>query len=63
MCELKAILVNGEERHQVMESVTRVVVNDSLIEMTGIFGEKETIEGKIKEINFSSGELLISGNE
>jgi hypothetical protein len=39
------------------------VVNDSLIEMTGIFGEKETIEGKIKEINFSSGELLISGNE
>jgi predicted RNA-binding protein len=63
MCELKAILVNGEERRQVMESVTRVVVNDSLIEMTGIFGEKETIEGKIKEINFSSGELLISGNE
>ncbi len=64
MCELKAIFKTGEnESREIMESVTRVIVNDSLIEMTGIFGEKEVIEGKIREIDFSKGELIIIANE
>lgn len=63
MCELKAILVTEEnESQEVMDSVTRVIVNDSAIEMTGIFGEKELVEGKIKEIDFSKGELIITKN-
>ncbi|MBP2029802.1 putative RNA-binding protein [Methanohalophilus levihalophilus] len=64
MCELKAIFKTGDdESRTVMESVTKVIVNDSLIEMTGIFGEKEVIEGKISEIDFSKGELIIVAND
>lgn len=64
MCELKAIFKTGNgESRDIMESVTKVIVNDSLIEMIGIFGEKEIIEGKIREIDFSKGELIIVAND
>jgi predicted RNA-binding protein len=64
MCELKAILITGEnESREIMESVIKVLVNDSLIEMRGIFGEKEIVEGKIREIDTSKGELIIAANE
>ncbi|RSD33825.1 MAG: RNA-binding protein, predicted [Methanohalophilus sp.] len=53
MCELKAILERGEEnRDIIMESTTRVIVEGDEIELTGIFGERENVQGSIKEINF-----------
>ncbi|KXS46534.1 MULTISPECIES: CooT family nickel-binding protein [Methanohalophilus] len=64
MCELKAILERGEEnRDIIMESTTRVIVEGDEIELTGIFGERENVQGSIKEINFSKGELIILGND
>ncbi|KGK98934.1 RNA-binding protein [Methanococcoides methylutens] len=62
MCELNAIVINGNERELVMESVTKMVVDGDSIELTGIFGEKTIIFGSIKEVDFSKGETIIIGN-
>ncbi|AKB24818.1 hypothetical protein MSMTP_1349 [Methanosarcina sp. MTP4] len=59
MCELNVIMLRGEEREQVMESVAKIVVEGDSIELTGILGERMTVTGSIKEINFSSGEALL----
>ena len=59
MCELKVILINGEARSTVMDSVTKMVVNGENIDLYGILGEKETVQGSIKEINFGTGEAII----
>lgn len=59
MCELNAILVRGDKRELVMESVTRMVVDGDSVELTGIFGDKKVISGLIKEVDFAKGETLI----
>jgi len=61
MCELNAILVKGDERKTVMESVTKMVVEGDSILLYGLLGEKETVEGSIKEVDFSKGETIIIG--
>ncbi|MFP4655866.1 MAG: CooT family nickel-binding protein [Methanohalobium sp.] len=62
MCELNAVLVTGNERQLIMESVTRMVNNDGKIELTGIFGDKKYVTGFIKEVDFSKGETIITQN-
>lgn len=59
MCDLNVILLHGDSREQVMDSVTRIVVDGDSIELTGILGEQKTVTGFIKEINISSTEALI----
>ncbi|MDY0386438.1 MAG: CooT family nickel-binding protein [Methanolobus sp.] len=59
MCELKVILINGETRSIVMESVTKMIVEGENVDLYGILGEKETVKGSIKEIDFGSGEAII----
>ena len=59
MCELNAVLVRGDERELVMESVTRMVVDGDSVELTGIFGDKKVVSGSIKEVDFTKGETLI----
>ncbi len=61
MCELNAVLVSGDERELVMESVTRMVVDGRSIELTGIFGDRKIISGSIKEVDFAKGETIILG--
>lgn len=62
MCELNIILLRGENREKVMESVAKIQVEGNSIQLTGILGDKMTVEGSIKEINFSRGEALILAN-
>ena len=59
MCELKVILIKGETRSMVMESVTKMIVDGQNVNLYGMLGEKETVKGSIKEINFGSGEAII----
>jgi predicted RNA-binding protein len=44
-----------------MESVTKMIVVGDYIELYSILGEKETVSGSIKEIDFSKGETIIVG--
>ena len=62
MCELNVIVIKGDEKELVMESVTKMLVDGDSIELTGIFGDKTIIFGTIKEIDFSKGETIIIGN-
>lgn len=59
MCELNAILIRGDERELIMESVTRMVADNDSVELTGIFGDKKIVSGSIKEVDFTKGETLI----
>ncbi|MDD3042154.1 MAG: CooT family nickel-binding protein [Methanosarcinaceae archaeon] len=61
MCELNVVMLRGEEREKIMESVARIVVEGDSIELTGILGDRKTVSGSIKEINFSTGLALILG--
>ena len=62
MCELNVILLRGNRRERVMDSVAKIVVEGNSIQLTGILGDKMTIEGSIKEVNISHGEALILTN-
>ncbi|AKB74821.1 hypothetical protein MSLAZ_1560 [Methanosarcina lacustris Z-7289] len=59
MCELSIIMLRGENREKVMESVAKILVEGTSIQLTGILGDRMTVEGSIREINFSRGEALI----
>ena len=59
MCELNAVLVRGDEREVVMESVTRMIVDGDSVELTGIFGDRKIVSGSIKEVDFTKGETII----
>ncbi len=59
MCELNAVLVRGDEREVVMESVTRMIVDGDSIELVGIFGDRKIVSGSIKEVDFTKGETII----
>lgn len=59
MCEINVVLLRGDKRERVMDSVAKILVEGESIQLTGILGDKMTVEGSIKEINFSRGEALI----
>jgi predicted RNA-binding protein len=42
-----------------MESVTKVMVDGNSIELIGILGDRTTLKGAIKLIDFSKGEIVI----
>lgn len=62
MCELNVFLVREGEKELVMESVTKMLVEGNSIELTGIFGERKSVQGSIKEVNFAKGETIILGS-
>jgi uncharacterized protein len=62
MCELNVFLLRGNERERIMDSVARILVDGDSIQLTGILGDQMTVEGSIREVNFSSGEALILAN-
>jgi uncharacterized protein len=62
MCELNVILLQGNRRERIMDYVTKILVEGNSIQLTGILGDKMTLEGSIKEINISRGEALILAN-
>jgi uncharacterized protein len=59
MCEINVFMLRGDMRERVMDSVAKILVEGDSIQLTGILGDKMTVEGSIKEINFSRGEALI----
>jgi predicted RNA-binding protein len=62
MCELNVILLRGDERERVMDSVAKILVEGESIQLIGILGDRMTIGGSIKEVNLSRGEALILAN-
>ena len=59
MCEINVILLSGESRERIKDSVARIQVEGDTIQHTGIIGDNMKVEGSVKEINFSRGEAII----
>lgn len=59
MCELNVIMLRGDIRERVMDSVAKILVEGNSIQLTGILGDRMTVEGSLKEVNLSRGEALI----
>lgn len=62
MCELNVFLLRGDKRERIMDSVARILVEGDSVQLTGILGDQMTVEGSVKEVNFSRGEALILSN-
>lgn len=52
-------MVAGGKKELVMESVVRIVVMDGRILFEGILGGSKEVDGRLKEINILSQEVLI----
>ena len=63
MCEMTAFVVrrdsNVQEREKLLESVDRVELDGDELTLTNIFGEQETLKGRVLLIDNREGELLI----
>jgi predicted RNA-binding protein len=62
MCEINAILLRDDKRERIMDSVAKILVEGDSVQLTGILGDKMTVQGSIKEINFSRSEAVIVAN-
>jgi predicted RNA-binding protein len=51
MCELTVYAVRGESREKLMEGVIRLMVQDGLVRMEGIFGDAQEVEGRLAEVD------------
>jgi hypothetical protein len=59
MCELTAILADGNKKEILMKDVIRLEVNGDEIVITGIFGDIMTVHGIIKSVDIAKQEVLI----
>jgi len=64
MCEMTAFIVRRdsdvEAREKLLESVDRVELDGDELTLTNIFGEQETLKGRVLLIDNREGELLIA---
>jgi predicted RNA-binding protein len=59
MCQTNAYVVKGGSEDMLMEGVARLEVGDGVIALVGIFGDRQEVAGRIREINFQAGKLVI----
>jgi predicted RNA-binding protein len=59
MCELNAIILDGNNKKTLMEDAVRLVVNNDEITITGIFGDSITIRGTIVHVDITKQEALL----
>ena len=59
MCELTAILADGNKKEILMKDVIRLEVNGDEIVITDIFGDIMTVHGIIKSVDIAKQEVLI----
>jgi predicted RNA-binding protein len=59
MCETNAYLKGEGSEELFLESLARVEVDGDMLYLTSIFGDKKTVNGRILEINFQGGKIII----
>ena len=63
MCEMTAFVVrrdsNVQAREKLLESVDRVELDGDELTLTNIFGEQETLKGRLLLVDNREGKLLI----
>ncbi len=59
MCQTNAIAVAGGREEMLMEGVARLEVVGDTLKLRGIFGDRLEVKGRIVEINFQGGKMII----
>ena len=59
MCETNAFILDGGVEVMLLESLARVEVNGDDITLTGVFGDREKVRARIREINFQRGRVVM----
>ena len=59
MCEASAFMVKEGREELVMESVDLLENEDDHVTLTGLFGEKETIKGRVKALSLVEHKILL----
>jgi predicted RNA-binding protein len=59
MCEASAFVVKEGREELVMESVDLLENEDDHVTLTGLFGEKETIKGRVKALSLVEHKILL----
>ncbi len=59
MCLAKAYRLSNGEQELVCEDLAVVQVEEGRVRISTLFGEQTVIEGRIKEIDFEAGSLIV----
>ncbi len=59
MCESKVVLKKGEKTETVMEEALILEVKEDRIEISGILGEKKSVEAKISKIDLEKHQIIL----
>jgi predicted RNA-binding protein len=59
MCDTNAYLKAEGSEEIFLESLARVEVDGDMLYLTSIFGDKKTVNGRILEVNFQGGKIVI----
>lgn len=59
MCQTNAYVITAGAEEMVMEAVSRLEVKGDTLVMRGVFGDRLEVKGRIAEVNFQAGRLLI----
>ena len=63
MCESSVVLDANGKMETLMEDVIRISIKGDTIELIGLFGERESIRGRISDIDMNKHEIVIKGEQ
>lgn len=63
MCESSVVLDTNGKMETLMEDVIRISIKGDTIELIGLFGERESIRGRISDIDMNKHEIVIKGEQ
>ena len=59
MCETNAFLRSGGAEEMLLESLSKIEVKGDSLQLFNIFGDRKELQGRIVEINFQGGKVLV----
>lgn len=59
MCETNAYVRDAGKDEILLESIARIEVQGDKLNLTSIFGDKLVVTGRILEINFQGGKVVM----
>ena len=59
MCETNAFLRSGGAEEMLLESLSKIEVKGDSLQLFNIFGDRKELQGRIVEINFQGGRVLV----
>lgn len=60
MCLGKAFMENSNnELNPIMENVSQIALENGMLVLTSLFGEKQSISGQVKQVDFGNSQIII----